>query len=121
MGKTIIWTHQADAELNEAFLDLLEQSKSIEITTRIITVVYESTTILATDPEIYKLDTLKENNKGNIRAYEKHIYRISYLIEEEAVYIIRVRYAKKNLWNINGWHNNKSGHFSILKYSLYNY
>ncbi len=95
MGKTIIWTHQADADLSNAFLDLLEESKSIETTIRVITEVYESTEILATDPEIYKLDTLKENNKGNIRAYEKHTYRISYLIEEEAIYIIRVRYARK--------------------------
>lgn len=95
MGKTIIWTHQADAELNEAFLDLLEQSVSVETATRIITEIYESASILATHPEIYKLDTLKEKNKGNIRTYEKHTYRISYFIEEEAVYIIRVRYARK--------------------------
>ena|SRR5690606_34546277 len=95
MGRTIIWTHQAEAELHEAFLDLLERSESIETTTRIITEIYESTSILATNPEIYKLDTLKDNNKGNIRAYEKHTYRISYLVEEEAVYITRVRYARK--------------------------
>lgn len=95
MEKTIIWTHQADAELNEAFLDLLEKSESLETTTRIITEIYESTSILSTNPEIYKLDTLKENNKGNVRAYEKHTYRISYVVEQEAVYIIRVRYAKK--------------------------
>ena len=95
MGKTVIWTHQADAELNEAFLELLEQSKSIETTTRIITEIYESVSILVTNPEIYKLDTLKENNKGNIRVCEKHSYRISYLIEEEVIYIIRVRYARK--------------------------
>ncbi len=42
MGKTIIWTYQADAELNQAFLDLLEQSKSIETTTRIISEIFES-------------------------------------------------------------------------------
>ena len=83
MGKTIIWTHQADAELNEAFLDLLEQSESIETTTRVITEVYESASILATNPKIYKLDLFKENNKGSIRTYEKHSYRISYLIEEK--------------------------------------
>ena len=95
MGKTIIWTHQADAELNEAFLDLLEKSASIETATRIITEIFESTLILESNPEIYKLDSLKENNKGNIRAYQKNTYRISYLIEEEAVYILRVRYARK--------------------------
>jgi len=37
MGKTIIWTHQADAELNEAFLELLEQTESLETTARLIT------------------------------------------------------------------------------------
>ena len=95
MDKTIIWTQNADTELNEAFLELLEQSESIEITTRIITEVYESASILATNPEIYKLDTLKENNKGNIRTYQKHSYRISYLISEEVISIIRVRYARK--------------------------
>lgn len=95
MGKKIIWTHQADAELNEAFLDLLEQSQSIETTTRIITEIFDSALLLATNPEIYKLDTLKKNNKGNIRAYEKHTYRISYLVEEETVFILRVRYARK--------------------------
>ncbi|PVW13107.1 type II toxin-antitoxin system RelE/ParE family toxin [Marixanthomonas spongiae] len=95
MGKTVIWTHQADAELSQAFLELLEQSESIEMTTRIITEVYASASILATNPEIYKLDTLKKDNKGNIRSYEKHTYRISYQIEKEAVYIIRVRYARK--------------------------
>lgn len=95
MGKKIIWTHNAEAELNEAFLDLLEESKSIEITTRVISEVYESVAILSTNAEIYKLDTLKKDNKGNIRFYEKHTYRISYLIEEKAIYIIRIRYAKK--------------------------
>ncbi len=72
MDKTVIWTHQADEDLNQAFPDLLEQSVSIDIATRIINEIHESTSILATNPEIYKLDSLKQNNKGNIRAYEKH-------------------------------------------------
>lgn len=95
MGKIIIWTHQAESELNEAFLDLLEQSESLELTKRIISEIYESVSILSTNPEIYKLDTLKENNKGNIRAYEKHSYRISYLIEVDTIYIVRLRFARK--------------------------
>jgi plasmid stabilization system protein ParE len=95
MGKKIIWTNHAIAELNDSFLELLEQSQSIETTTKIIDEVYESASILATNPEIYKLDTLRKDNKRNIRAYEKHTYRISYQIEKETVYIIRVRYARK--------------------------
>ncbi|NDV14551.1 type II toxin-antitoxin system RelE/ParE family toxin [Muricauda sp. TY007] len=95
MGRKIIWTHWAEADLNQAFLYLLEESKSIETTTRVITEIHNSVNILATDPEIYKLDTLKRGNKGNVRVYEKFSYRISYLVEENAVYILRVRYARK--------------------------
>lgn len=95
MGKKIIWTHQADADLSQAFLDLLEESESIETTVRVINEIYESTEVLMESPEIYKLDALKRNNRENIRTYEKHTYRISYLIEEAAIYIIRVRYARK--------------------------
>lgn len=95
MGKEIIWTNHAIAQLNEAFLDLLEESESIEITTRVISEVHESVEILKTHPEIYKLDTLRKNNTGTIRAFEKHSYRISYQVEEDKVYIIRVRHASK--------------------------
>ncbi|WP_299223983.1 type II toxin-antitoxin system RelE/ParE family toxin [uncultured Aquimarina sp.] len=95
MGKEIIWTNYATVELNEAFLDLLEQSESIEITTRVMGEVVESVEILKTHPEIYKLDKLRKNNKGTIRAFEKHSYRISYQVEKDTVYIIRIRYAGK--------------------------
>ncbi|MBZ9787726.1 type II toxin-antitoxin system RelE/ParE family toxin [Psychroflexus sp. CAK57W] len=95
MDKAIIWTHRAQADLYQAFLDLLEQSKSIETTTRVISEIYTSVSILKINPEIYKLDRLKKNNRGNIRSYEKHRYRISYIIEEDEVHILRIRYARK--------------------------
>ncbi len=95
MGKKIIWTNLAIAQLNESFLDLLEETESIETTLRVIAEVTESADILSTQPEIYKIDELRNNNKGDIRTYEKHTYRISYQIEKDAIYIIRVRYARK--------------------------
>lgn len=95
MGKTIIWTHQADAQINQAFIDLLEESESITITTKVITEIYESVRILSSQPEIYKLDELRRKNNGDIRAFEKHSYRISYQIDGEKVYIIQIRYARK--------------------------
>ena len=95
MVKKIIWTNLAESNLHNCFLELLEQSKSVDITSRIITEVYESVSILSTDSEIYKLDTLKTNNKGNIRAFQKHSYRISYLIKDNEVYILRVKHSRK--------------------------
>ena len=95
MGKQIIWTQQAAKELSQAFANLLEVSKSIEIASRVITEIYQSTEILSKTPYVYKLDSLKDYNPGNIRTYEKHTHRISYLISKKAIYIIRVRYARK--------------------------
>lgn len=95
MVKKIIWTNLAESNLYTCFLELLEQSKSVDITSKIITEVYESVSILSTDSEIYKLDTLKTNNKGNIRAFQKHSYRISYLIEDNEIYILRVKHSRK--------------------------
>ena len=93
MGKQIIWTQQAAKELSQAFAKLLEVS--IEIASRVITEIYQSTEILSKTPYVYKLDSLKDYNPGNIRTYEKHTHRISYLISKKAIYIIRVRYARK--------------------------
>ncbi|WP_368855181.1 hypothetical protein [Polaribacter sp. 20A6] len=59
-----------------------------------MTEVYESVSILSTDSEIYKLDLLKIN-KGSIRAFQKHSYRISYLIKDNEVYILRVKHSRK--------------------------
>ncbi len=95
MGKKIIWTHLADAQLNEAFLGLLEESESLDITVKVIDEIYESVSILSEHPEIYELDELRENNDGSVRAFEKHTYRISYQVTETTVYIIQVRYARK--------------------------
>ena len=96
MGKTIIWTHQADAELNKAFLDLLVQFTSLETTTRIISEIYKSTSILATNPEIYKLDALKKKNgymKSISFAYPIWLMRMLFTF---SVYVQQ----EKNLWNI---------------------
>ena len=85
MAKKIVWTHQADADLHQAFLDLLDYSKSIDVARRIIFEIFESTSVLTTNPEIFKVDSLKKNNPGNIRAYEINTFRISYLIQEKAI------------------------------------
>ena len=95
MGKKIVWINRAIAQSHEEFLELLEQTESIEITSRIFDEVYDSVSILQTHSKIYKLDEFKNDNPGNIRAFEKHTYRISYQIDGDTIYILRVRYARK--------------------------
>lgn len=95
MGKKIIWINTAIAQFHEEFLELLAQTESIEITSRIFDEVFDSVSILQTHSEIYKLDEFKKNNLGNVRAFEKHTYRISYQTDKEIIYILRVRNARK--------------------------
>ena len=54
-----------------------------------------STKLLATGKEIYKLDELKQNNKGNYRAYVIYSYRITYKIEVGTIQILRVRHTSR--------------------------
>lgn len=95
MGKKIVWINRAIAQFHEEFLELLEQTESFQTTSRIFDEVYESVSILKTHAEIYELDEFKKNNPGNVRAFEKHSYRISYQIDGDTIYILRVRYARK--------------------------
>ncbi|APZ45673.1 hypothetical protein BW723_04885 [Polaribacter reichenbachii] len=95
MVREIIWTNNAEADLNFCFSEFLEHCESLDVTKRIFIEIYNSVSILATNAEIYKLDLLKKNNKGNIRFFEKHSYRISYLIDTKFVYILRIRPSRK--------------------------
>lgn len=95
MDKEIIWTNTALQQFHEVFLELLETSKSVSLSKKIMDDIYDSVTILSTHPEIYQVDSLKKNNSGNIRAFEKHTHRISYQVFKNKIYILRVRYARK--------------------------
>ena len=95
MDKEIVWTNKANTDLHNVFLKLLEKTKSIEITSKVISEVYSSVLVLSKNPEIFKLDNLKRDNQGNIRVFYKHNYRVSYLIDDNKVYILKVRHSRK--------------------------
>ena len=46
-------------------------------------------------PEIHPPDQYKENNDGNYRSFELHGYRISYLVKEQKIIIVRVRHTSQ--------------------------
>lgn len=39
---------------------------------------------------------MKQNNNGNYRAFEIYSYRISYRINENEIYRVRVRHTSRN-------------------------
>ena len=61
MGKKIIWTNNALSQLEDIHFYIFFESKSITIADKVVNTIFDSTTILKTQPEIYKID--KENQK----------------------------------------------------------
>ena len=95
MGKKIIWASDALEQLEDIHFYILFESKSIHIADKVIDKIFESTEILKTSPEIYKLDSKKTNNDGSFRAFEEFKYRVVYKITEDQIRILRVRHTSR--------------------------
>jgi len=102
MGKKIIWSNDALEQLEDIHFYIFFESKSIHIADKVVDSIFESTEILKTSPEIYKLDVQKVNNDGSFRAYYIYDYCISYRITDSSIQILRVRHnarkSKKLPW-----------------------
>ena len=95
MGKKIIWSFDALQQLEDIHFYILFESKSIQIADKVIDTIFESTQILKTKPEIYKLDSKKKNNDGTFRVYFVYDYMISYQITTDCIQILRVRHTSR--------------------------
>jgi len=51
---------------------------------------------LPEQPEAHALDKYKINNNGTYRVFELHRYRISYLIKENEIIIVRIRHTSQH-------------------------
>ncbi|RKR08398.1 plasmid stabilization system protein ParE [Flavobacterium sp. 90] len=104
MGKKIIWSKDALNQLEDIHFYIFFESKSITIADKVVNTIFDSTEILKTQPEIYKLDKQKTNNDGSFRVYAVYNFAISYQITEEIIHILRVRHnaqkPKKHSWKV---------------------
>lgn len=102
MGKKIIWSTNALDQLEDIHFYIFFESKSITIADKVVNTIFDSTEILKTQPEIYKLDKQKTNNDGSFRVYAIYDFAVSYQITEKIIYILRVRHnarkSKKHSW-----------------------
>ena len=102
MGKKIIWSSDALVQLEDIHFYIFFDSNSITIADKVVDNIFESTEILKTQPEIYKLDKLKMTNDGSFRVYSVYDYAVSYQISSDIIYILRVRHnarkSKKHSW-----------------------
>lgn len=96
MEKEIVWTETALNQLEGIFFYLLDKTKSITVAEKVVDAIYNSVAVLKYKSEIYELDEMKHHNDVNFRALEIYSYRISYKIEENKIFIARVRHASRN-------------------------
>ena len=95
MGKKIIWASDALEQLEDIHFYILFESKSLLIADKVIDKIFDSTAILKTSPEIYKLDSKNNNNDGSFRTYFVYDYMISYQITADYIQILRVRHTAR--------------------------
>ena len=90
---TIEWRNTAAND----FYDILEYLKEeSELAVSIVgNFILDEIDSLTTYPKKYPIDRFKKNNNGNYRAFVVYNYRISYLIEEDTVYILRIRHTSR--------------------------
>lgn len=96
MEKEIIWTQTSQKQLEDIYFYLLEETKSIEIADKVIGSLVASVEILKNNWGIYEMDEMRIPIDENYRAFEKFSYRVSYKIDSENIYIIRVRHTSRN-------------------------
>lgn len=96
MEKEIIWTQTSQNQLEDIYFYLLEETKSFKIADKVIDSLVASVEILKNNWEIYETDEMRIPIDENYRAFEKFSYRISYKIDLENIFIIRVRHASRN-------------------------
>lgn len=95
MGTKIIWSSNALEQLEDIHFYIFFESKSKHITDKVIDTIFDSTEILKSKPEIYKLDTIKSKNDGSFRTYFVYDYMISYQITPVFIQILRVRHTSR--------------------------
>ena len=104
MVKKIICSKDDLDQLEDNQYYILFESKSITIADKVVNTIFDSTEILKTQPEIYKLDKQKVNNDGSFRVYSVYDYAVSYQITNDIIYILRVRHnarkSKKHSWKV---------------------
>ena len=92
MESKIIWSTDALKQLEDIHFYLLFESKSSTIADKVVEAIFESTVILKSNPDIYKVDKLKNNNDGTFRSYFIYDFQISYRILPAIIQILRIRH-----------------------------
>lgn len=94
MGKRIVtW----DEDALHDFISILNYIKkdSPANANKVKKRIQEIVNSLPSNPAMFRVDELKIDNDGTFRVFSKNKIRISYKIESESVFIVRVRHSSQ--------------------------
>jgi plasmid stabilization system protein ParE len=92
-GRRVVWDDFARAALKIAFNHIKEDSP--QQAEKVKRDILAATHALLAHPEIYPADKYRQDKDSSFRAFEIHNYRISYLITEDTIRILRLRHVKQ--------------------------
>lgn len=91
--RRVIWDKTAAENLREIYRYIKKDSPDAAL--KVKREIFSVTTKLASHPEMFAADTLKENNDGSYRAFFIYSYRIAYKITEDSILILRIRHTSR--------------------------
>lgn len=87
------FTNEADADIDLLAIHL--QHESPKAYWKIRETVFKEIEKLVNNPLRHPLDRFKKGNPGNYRAFEKCHYRVTYVVREDYILILRIRHNKQ--------------------------
>ncbi|MEL6538231.1 MAG: type II toxin-antitoxin system RelE/ParE family toxin [Bacteroidota bacterium] len=91
---TIEWDEEAIKDLENALVWISQNSYQNAL--MVETAILENIEKACQSPERFPKDKFRKSNDGNFRAFETHSFRITYMIEEETLVVLRIRHVKQN-------------------------
>lgn len=85
----VVWSQLAGTQLEKSYRKIKEDS--LQSAEKVRLEILQMAREIGKDPECYPLDKYRTNNDGSIRAFEKHHYRIAYLVTSKQIRILRMR------------------------------
>lgn len=89
----IVWDVEATKQLREIYKYIKKSSP--EGAKKVRDEIFSVVKRLPSNPEMFAIDELKENNDGNYRVFYIYSYRIVYKVSPESILILRVRHTSR--------------------------
>jgi plasmid stabilization system protein ParE len=91
--RKVVWDELARAALRAVYNHIKEDSpkQAEKVKQEIIAVAKR----LAAHPEMHPQDKYRKDKDVRFRSFEKHNYRVSYFIADDAIRVLRLRHVKQ--------------------------